>query len=83
MDKLEIWANRRGEKLVSWARNALIRQARKEKTHEILSDDANFSALEALAILREMAGEELAQRATAEVEAHVAQVRKRVANDFS
>jgi|GEM_PF-5904407 len=63
IDKLEIWANRRGMKIVPWSRQALLKQATEERVEETVSWRADVAALETLALLREQAGPEAAQRA--------------------
>ena len=63
LDPIEIWANQRGEKIIPWARQAIIRQARAENIEEIMSRAARRSSLEAIFLLREMAGQEAYERA--------------------
>ena len=82
LDKIEIWANRRGEKLVPWARGALIKQARTESARETIRDAAHFSAFETLVLLREMAGPEASKRAKEHAEKYISKVKADVANEL-
>ena len=82
LDKIEIWANRKGEKIVPWARQALLNQARYENQQERLHTAANFSALEVLSLLREMAGPDATERARQEVQDHIDWIKDDVAKKF-
>jgi len=63
LDALEIWAHRRGQKLVPWARTALLKQARHENVEEIIDNAARLACLETALMLRELVGEEASDRA--------------------
>ena len=78
IDRLEIWANRRGEKLVPWARKALLKQARAENFEEIITKRSNVASLETLALLREMAGPEASRRAHEYVRSNLSEVNRDV-----
>ena len=81
-DKIEIWANQRGEKIIPWARNALIKQAQDENAWERLQRDAYHSVFEALTLLREMAGPEATERARRETEEYIDWVKDDAAKNF-
>ena len=82
LDPIEIWANQRGEKIIPWARQAIIRQARAENFEEIISRKAQSSSLEAILLLREIAGAEATQRASEGVNNFKAEVKKNVDTRF-
>ena len=82
LDKIEIWANQRGEKIIPWSRQALIRQARDENYEEIMSAAARHTSLEAILLLREMAGPEATQRALEGVKKYKEEVKKNVGARF-
>lgn len=82
LDKIEIWANRKGEKIIPWSRQALINQARYETRQEIMSKTANVSVLEALGILREIAGPEVSARARQHAENYLEEVKANAAKNF-
>ena len=78
VDDLEIWANQRGEKLIPWARQALLKQARKENFEERLTRHAKVAVFEILALLREMAGQEASLRAQDYAKSIISMVRSNV-----
>ena len=82
LDKIEIHANQRGEKINPWAKQALIRQARAENYEEIMSRAARRSSLEAIFLLREMAGQEAYERASESVNTYEEKVKKHVNTRF-
>lgn len=63
LDKLENWANSRGKKIVPWARQALLKQARAQAAQETIDQRVNFAVIEMLILLRGIAGLEAAQAA--------------------
>lgn len=82
LDRIESWANSQGEKIVPWARQALINQAQKESTRKIICEAADVGAMQSLALLREMVGPEASQRAYDAVKKEVDQVKNDVAKKF-
>ena len=78
IDDLEIWANQRGEKLIPWARQALLKQAREENFDERMTRHVKVAALENLALNREMAGTEASLRAQDHVKSIISKVRSNV-----
>ena len=82
LDKIEIWANRKGEKIVPWARQALLNQARYENQQERLQNAANFSTLKMVVLLQEMAGQEAAERAHQEAQKYKDWIKADVAKKF-
>ena len=82
LDPIEIWANRRGEKIIPWARQALIRQARAENYDEIMSRAAQYAALEALLLLRATASPQAAQRALDGLENFKQEAKTNVSKQF-
>ena len=82
LDKIEIWANHRGEKIVPWARQALINQARYETKEEIMGKTANYSGLVAVDILRGLAGAEAYARARKHADDYVKEVEAHAAKNF-
>ena len=78
IDDLEIWANQRGEKLVPWARQALLKQARAEKFDELIERQSEIATLETLALIREMAGPEASHRVYENVNSSMSEVRSNV-----
>ena len=82
IDALEIWAHHRGEKLVPWARAALLRQARNESAEEIIENAVYNSCLEMVLLLREIAGPEASKRALATVKDFKKKVKDDVARKF-
>ena len=63
LDQLEICANRNGEKLIPYIRRVLTNHVTKQKAEDTISETADFSAIEAVVILRDMVGDEAADRA--------------------
>lgn len=63
LDGVEIWANRQGEKIIPWCYKAILRQAQAESLNDFLAVTAGHASIQSLALLREMAGPEAAQRA--------------------
>jgi len=83
IDRLEIWANRRGEKIVPWARKALLKQARAESFEEIIEQKTHQASIETLALVREMAGPEVSRRIHEDMKSNLSQVRSDVQNQFN
>lgn len=82
MDKVERCAHRQGEKIVPWARRALIKQARLQTTNEKIAAAAHYAALESVAILREIAGPEITKTARLTVKDFLVATKKEAANEF-
>lgn len=82
IDTLEVWAHKRGEKIVPWARRALLKQARFESAEEIILNAVHNSSLEAVLLLREIAGKEASERAKSQIHKFKDQVRSDVAKQF-
>ena len=78
IDDLEIWANQRGQKLIPWARQALLKQAQKESFEERLTRHVKVAVFEILALLREMAGPEASLRAQDYAKSIISMVRSNV-----
>lgn len=68
IDLIEICASRKGMKKVPWARQALRAQAREERVDEILSEKSRDASLEAVLLLRSLAGPDATEHAKAEVQ---------------
>ena len=82
LDKIEIWAHQRGQKIIPWARRALIKQAREESAQEIISKTVQDACLEMLILLREIAGPEQSAQALARINDFKSKVRADVAKSF-
>ena len=82
LDKLEIWANRKGQKIVPWARHALKSWALYENETEIIQAAANYSIFEAVALLRERADPEARARAIQQADSFIEKVRADVAKKY-
>lgn len=82
IDTLESWANSRGEKIIPWARQALLRQARYENAEEIILKAVHHACLETVMILREIAGSEASERAHRHINNFKNQVSSDVAKQF-
>jgi len=76
LDKLENWANSRGKKIVPWARQALLMQARKQQAQEVIDNRANLAVLEMLLLLRGLSDPAAAQAATREAKNYFEKVRR-------
>ena len=82
VDLIEMSAHRSGEKVVPWARKALLRQAKEQTARQVIEDKATFSMLEAVALLREMAGPEATARAIKHVQNYIDKVKGNVDTEF-
>ena len=83
LDQIEAWANRRGEKIIPWSRQALVEQARKESIDDFLRRTTQGSMLETLILLREMAGAEASARARQRVHDYMEEIKHDAAKTMS
>ncbi len=82
LDKIEIWANQRGQKLGTWVYQAIKKQAELEAVDAKLASAADFSILEAVAILREVAGPDITKDARDSVDGYLETINAEIKNDF-